>query len=58
MDDGAGRAAQIVMGRLLRRFDILSEEEARDLGCVLRAPVHNRPGLTVGEVRPSGSLPF
>ena len=58
VDDGAGRAAQIVMGRLLRRFDILSEEEARDLGCVLGAPVHNRPGLTVGEVRPGGSLPF
>ena len=34
VDDGAGRAAEIVMGRLLRRLDILSEAEAAALGGV------------------------
>ena len=58
VDDGAGRAAEILMGRLLRRLDILSEEQAKKLGGVLQAPVHNRAGLAVGEVRPLAGIPF
>lgn len=58
VEDGAGRAAEILMGRLLRHLDILSEEAAAALGGVLRAPLHNRAGLTVGEVRPAERIPF
>jgi L-asparaginase II len=58
VDDGAGRAAEILMGRLLSHFGILSEQQARDLGGVLAAPLHNRAGLTVGEVRPASTIPF
>jgi hypothetical protein len=46
------------MGRLLSHFGILSEQQARDLGGVLAAPLHNRAGLTVGEVRPASTIPF
>ena len=58
VDDGAGRAAEILMGRLLRHLDILSEDAAAGLGGVLQARIHNRAGLAVGEVRPAGSIPF
>ncbi len=58
VDDGAGRAAEILMGRLLRRFDILDEGAAAQLGGVLTAPVLNRAGRVVGEIRPSADIPF
>ncbi|HIC81718.1 MAG TPA: asparaginase, partial [Kiloniellaceae bacterium] len=58
IDDGAGRAAEIAMGRLLRHLDILSEDEAAALGGVLSATVRNRAGLAVGEVRPAAQIPF
>ena len=58
VDDGAARAAEILMGRLLRHFDILSEDAAAKLGGVLQAPVHNRAGLAVGEVRAVTDIPF
>ena len=51
MDDGAGRAASIVMGRLLQQFGILGPEEVQSLEDALCAPVTNRAGLRVGEIR-------
>lgn len=58
VDDGAGRAAEILMGRLLRRFTLLDEDAAARLGGVLTAPVLNRAGRVVGEIRPSADIPF
>jgi L-asparaginase II len=58
VDDGAGRAAEILMGRLLRHFDILSEAQAATLGGLFTAPVLNRAGRSVGEVRPAAQIPF
>ncbi len=58
VDDGAGRAAEILMGRLLSHFGILDEAQAARLGGLFTAPVLNRAGLTVGEVRPAAGIPF
>lgn len=58
VDDGAGRAASAVMGRLLVRLGILADHEQRALTDVLEPPVMNRAGLEVGRVRISGSCPF
>src|SRR5690606_2635506 len=42
--DGAGRAAEIALARLLARFGVLPEELAR-------RPIRNVRGLAVGELR-------
>ncbi len=47
-DDGAGRAAEAVVGQLLQRLGLLSADEAKDLAL----PLRNRAGTLVGEVRP------
>ncbi|MGB8274462.1 MAG: asparaginase [Alphaproteobacteria bacterium] len=51
IDDGAGRAAQVAMGRLLRRFQILTDIEAEGLAEALEPPVTNWAGLVVGTIR-------
>lgn len=58
VDDGAGRAAEVLMGRLLARFGILDEGAAARLGGLLATPVLNRAGRRVGEVRPAARIPF
>ncbi|NIA68150.1 asparaginase [Pelagibius litoralis] len=58
VDDGAGRAAEVLMGRLLCHLDILSEDDAAALGGVLTPLIHNRAGLAVGELRPAERIPF
>ena len=58
VDDGAGRAAEIIMARLLGRFGVLGEDQAAALGGIFTAPITNRAGLTVGEVRPAARIPF
>jgi L-asparaginase II len=52
VDDGAGRAAEVLMGRLLVRFGAIGEAEAEALAAVLAPPVLNRAGRRVGELRP------
>ncbi len=47
VDDGAQRAAEVLMGRLLRRFGVLDDTHAE----LLSQPLHNRAGTRVGEVR-------
>src|SRR3546814_3990593 len=47
VDDGAGRAAEVLMARLLTRFGILVEDEAAALGGLLATPVLNRAGRRV-----------
>ena len=58
VDDGAGRAAEIIMGRLLAHFEVLGADDAAALGGLFTAPVTNRAGRTVGEIRPVATCPF
>jgi L-asparaginase II len=51
IDDGASRASQLVMARLLERLDVLDEQARATLAPLLAPPVVNRRGETVGEVR-------
>jgi L-asparaginase II len=52
MSDGAGRAADVAMGALLVRLGMLDPTQATAIEAVLRPPVKNVAGHTVGEVRP------
>jgi L-asparaginase II len=52
VDDGAGRAAEVLMGQLLIRFGAIGAAEADALAEVLTPPLLNRAGLRVGELRP------
>ncbi len=53
VDDGAGRAAEVVMAGLLARFGIgEAEHELRD------QPLRNHAGTEVGELRPPAESPF
>jgi L-asparaginase II len=52
VDDGAGRAADVAMGALLVRLGMLDPAQASAIEAVLRPPVKNVVGLTVGELRP------
>ena len=54
IDDGAGRAAEVVMGRLLVRLGVLTEAQVAHLKDALLPPVVNRAGLTVGALKASG----
>ena len=58
VDDGASRAAEVLMGEILLRLGILDEDQATRLRGTLRPPVLNRAGLTVGEVRMAQPGPF
>jgi L-asparaginase II len=58
VDDGAGRAAEVLMGRLLVHFGILSEGQAAGLGGLFVTPVLNRAGRRVGDIRPAAASPF
>jgi L-asparaginase II len=58
VDDGAGRAAEVLMGRLLLHFGIVDQAQAAALGGLLTAPVLNRAGRVVGEVRSAAGIPF
>ncbi|MGF1609039.1 MAG: asparaginase [Kiloniellales bacterium] len=62
VDDGAGRAGNVLMGRLLRHFGVFDEAPGRPgsqvLEEVLEPPVLNRAGLTVGQIRSTTPGPF
>jgi L-asparaginase II len=54
IDDGAGRAAETAMAAVLDRLGLLNDDpKARE---ILRAPVLNTRGATVGERRPAAAL--
>ncbi len=50
-DDGAKRAAEVMMSAVLRHVGVLSEEMEAELADWITAPVTNRNGETVGEIR-------
>lgn len=58
VEDGTGRAAEVLMGHLLVALGVLSEAEQQTLACWLRPPILNRAGATVGEIRAVGPLAF
>lgn len=58
VDDGAGRAASVIMGRVLVRLGILSEQERARLSGLLQPPVANRNGREVGRIRVVDDCPF
>jgi L-asparaginase II len=51
VDDGAGRAAEVLIGRLLLQLGAIGEAEAKPLAGRLSPPVLNRVGRPVGELR-------
>ncbi len=55
-EDGATRAAEIMMTALLMRLGVLDDAIARSIDRGLREPILNRNGRTVGEVRVAGPL--
>lgn len=58
VDDGAGRAAGVIMGRVLVRLGILSDEERTRLSAFLEPPVSNRNGGEVGRIRVVDDCPI
>ncbi len=53
-DDGAGRAAEVVVGQVLKRLGVIGAAEAE----LLAQPIQNRVGLEVGQVRAPEPAPF
>lgn len=58
VDDGAARAAEQLMGRLLRRLEVIDDDTARELDKVFEPDILNRAGLAVGKVRRPADCPF
>ena len=56
VDDGATRAAEQLMGRLLRRLEVIEDDDR--LSGLLEPRVLNRAGLAVGQVRRPADCPF
>jgi L-asparaginase II len=55
-DDGAGRAAQVVMAALIARFLPMSDTERAALVRFLRPTLRNWNGFEVGALRPTAAL--
>jgi L-asparaginase II len=58
IDDGAGRAAEVAMGRILRHLDLLTADEEQALAEALTPPVHNRAGRETGRIRIAADSPI
>jgi L-asparaginase II len=56
IDDGAGRAAEVAMGSLLRRFKALDDTVAARLEEKLEPLIRNWVGREVGRIRPADAL--
>ncbi|HET6619209.1 MAG TPA: asparaginase [Dongiaceae bacterium] len=51
--DGAGRAAEVIMGQVLRHLGVIDEEMAETLAGTLTPTVRNWAGTPTGQVRPA-----
>jgi L-asparaginase II len=58
VDDGATRAAENLMARLLHRLDALDEKSLARLSAPLEPPLFNRAGRKVGTVHRAADSPF
>ncbi len=57
-DDGATRASQVMMTAILSHLGILDKDMVEALADLLRVPLKNHNGATIGEIRASGPLAF
>jgi L-asparaginase II len=55
-DDGAGRAAEVIMAALIARFVKMADGERTALERFLRPTLHNWNGLVIGALRPTKIL--
>ncbi len=58
IDDGAGRAAEVAMGQILRHLDVLDADEDKALAEAFTAPINDRAGRETGGIRPAQGCPF
>jgi L-asparaginase II len=58
IDDGNGRAANCVIATVLKRFDVLHDDEWRQLRSLACPPVENVAGVTVGSTEAAHALSF
>src|SRR5262245_6639509 len=55
-DDGAGRAAEVVMATLIMRFGALNKDEDAALDHLVRPTLRNWNGIAIGELHPTAVL--
>jgi L-asparaginase II len=55
-DDGAGRAAEVMMAALIARYLPLTDGERTELDRYIRPVLHNWNGIAVGDLRPAPLL--
>ncbi|MGE0119451.1 MAG: asparaginase [Dongiaceae bacterium] len=53
IDDGAGRAAEVAMGQVLRYLNLLNADEEAALVETFDPPISNRAGRETGRIRPA-----
>ena len=58
VEDGAGRAAEVATGRILRRLGAVEDADIAALAPLFQPPVLNRAGRVVGEARTAADCPF
>jgi L-asparaginase II len=58
VEDGTGRAAEVVMGRVLRHLKVIDEATEMKLNDVLTPTVRNWAGAATGQIRPASDCPF
>jgi L-asparaginase II len=58
VDDGAARAAEVTMGRVLCDLKLLTADEERALADALAPAIHNRAGRETGGVHVAADAPF
>jgi L-asparaginase II len=55
VEDGAGRAAEVAMGRVLHELKLLTDDEENALADALTPPIRNRVGRETGRIRPAAA---
>lgn len=56
-DDGAERAASVMIVAVLRHIGVVSDEDLKSVGKLLDVPLENRMGVKVGEIRVCDDFP-
>jgi L-asparaginase II len=55
VEDGAGRGAEVAMGRVLHELKLLNADEQKALADALAPPIRNRVGRETGRIRPAAA---
>ncbi|HEX9447749.1 MAG TPA: asparaginase, partial [Dongiaceae bacterium] len=58
VEDGTSRAAEVVMGRILKHLKVIDEATEMKLHEVLTPTVSNWAGVATGQIRPAADCPF